>query len=133
MSIVARYLLSIFALLALAQNSMAGSPVFIDTLQDLQVQEDFAPIHIKLGVKVQDPDFDPLTYTVSAKANVTTTSISGDTLNIVAKANQNGNDTLIIGANDGNSPITYDTVLLAVTAVNDAPTRPPSSSRFEPQ
>ena len=103
-------------------------PVIITPLADLEGEEDGDSILVNLGGSETEPYFvdvdgDSIEFEVIAvNGNVFELSLDGYDLSIMPFANMFGVDTLHIVGTDGSGAFAYDTVLVSISSVNDAPT-----------
>jgi Ca2+-binding RTX toxin-like protein len=100
------------------------APAFLSSSQVISTNEDAAST---ITVSANDPDGDPLTYTISNSASNGTVSVSGSAVTYTPRANYNGADSFVVRASDGKGGTATQTVNVTVTAVNDAPTFSASS------
>jgi len=100
----------------------------ITPLADIEVEEDSEPISISLiGTETApyfvDVDGDSIEFAIDVTgSDAFEIVIEGDNMEIVFVEDGNGIDTVHISATDGSGTFVVDTVVVAVMAVNDAPT-----------
>ena len=108
--------ISLLLMLPLASNLHAVDPV-LDPVGAQSFAEDSTHT---FTVSATDGDSDPLTYTATNSAHITT-SVSGSEVTIQPDANWNGTESITVTVNDGNGGTDSETFNVTVTAVNDAP------------
>ncbi len=88
--------------------------------QTVQTDEDTA---VTITLTAADDDGDTLTYSVVTGSGPTNGTLSGTAPNLTYTPNKdfNGSDSFTFKANDGNDDSAVVTVIILVTAVNDAP------------
>ncbi|HEV2950851.1 MAG TPA: phytase, partial [Actinomycetota bacterium] len=69
----------------------------------------------------EDPDGDPLTYSIATQGTKGTASVVGDRLRYVPNPNENGSDEFTYRASDGALQSLEATILVTITERNDAP------------
>ena len=103
-------------------------PVIVTPLADIIADEDGDSIVVNLAGSETVPYFvdvdgDSIEFEVEAANNdIFELSLDGYDLKLTPMANMFGEDTLHIVGTDGSGAFVYDTVLVSITSVNDAPT-----------
>ena len=94
-----------------------GSPVVINPISDVDLEEGFSSYNIPIANVFNDPDGDVLSYSaVSDNISVTVPTISGNTLILLETGT--GNATITLTANDGNGGTVNDVFDVFVDEVN---------------
>ena len=84
-----------------------------------QTMEEDSTLSITLSGS--DVDGDNVSFSAQVDSGDMTTSVSGNVLGIVPTADWNGTAEVTVTASDGNGGTTGETIVVTVTAVNDAP------------
>ena len=93
-----------------------SNPVVINPIDDVSLDEGFGTHSINFSSVFNDPDGDPLSYSVvSSNTSVVGASLSGTTLTITE--NTNGYSTITLTAADGNGGSVNDVFTVSVSAV----------------
>ena len=104
------------------------APEIITPMADIVADEDAEPFVVSLGGTDTEPYFvdvdgDSIQFDVMASNNdIFDFAIDGYDLHISPMLNMFGVDTLHIAGTDGSGSFVYDTVLVIINSVNDAPT-----------
>jgi len=104
------------------EPNVAGNypPTVINPISNVSLDEGFGTYAIDISNVFNDPNGDPLTYTVvSSNTAVVTVSLSGTTLTITESSN--GSSTVTVTANDGNGGTVDDSFSVVVHASSFAP------------
>ena len=102
-------------------------PEIITPISDLIADEDSEPFFVNLAGSETEPYFididgDSIQFNVLAANNdIFDLSVDGYDLEIAPMADMFGVDTLHISGTDGSGSFVYDTVLVYISAINDAP------------
>ena len=91
----------------------------INPRETIQTNEDSTK---KFTLSATDTEGDTLTYTITTSPTNGTLTHKGAEFTYSPKANYNGSDSFGIKSNDGSSDSDEVTIMISVTAVNDAPT-----------
>jgi hypothetical protein len=116
----------------ISDDALNKHPVKATDIPDQIINEDFLSYNIttRLDTIFTDPNNDVLTFQLVSSSknwgNVTVNSAT-KTLNYATIADSNGMDTLIVSAADADTTI-FDTLVVNVQSVNDAPSAVTSSS-----
>ena len=104
------------------------APEIITPITDIVADEDAEPFVVNLGGTDEDPYFvdvdgDSIEFEVMASNHdIFDFTLDGYDLHISPMLNMFGADTLHIAGTDGSGSFVYDTVLVIINSVNDAPT-----------
>ncbi|MCF7911156.1 MAG: tandem-95 repeat protein, partial [Candidatus Cloacimonetes bacterium] len=102
-------------------NVINYSPEVILPLFDYPRNEDFDDFNIILSNHFSDANDPVLNYSVAYNDLEVAASIAGDILTISSVLNWNGVTELVVTANDGHGEEVSDSLLITITAINDAP------------
>ncbi|RLC46640.1 MAG: hypothetical protein DRI23_12150, partial [Candidatus Cloacimonadota bacterium] len=97
-----------------------NSPILIQALPDIVMQEDTTNNELDLSSYFSDPDNDPLSFNVFGNENITV-DISDGLVTFSPDENWNGVEEIVFTANDGFGGNCSDTLLVTVEPLGDPP------------